>query len=132
MLDHPKSTKNVLKMTVIWIFLKNGWNNFDETCSECRTNQFWAPCENRMSKALSVLEIFIHKVQILAENGQSGVQRIHYISRTARAMKNLIWYSEPAINSLFGTSHQIFTHFPSSRLKLDSDLTNFRVFFWWF
>ena len=55
------------------IFLKNGSNNFHETCLECRTNQFWAPRENRMSKSFSVLEIIIHKVQILAQIAKSGV-----------------------------------------------------------
>ena len=38
-----------------------------------RTNQFWAPRENRMSKSFSVLEIIIHKVQILARIAKSGV-----------------------------------------------------------
>ena len=32
-----------------------------------------AKCENRMSKKIAVLEIFFHKVQILAKNGKSGV-----------------------------------------------------------
>ena len=58
---------------VFRLFLKNGSNDFDETCSECRTNQFWAPRENRMSKSFSVLEIIIHKVQILAKIAKSGV-----------------------------------------------------------
>ena len=68
-----KKYENVVKMTVFRLFLKNGSNDFDETWSECRTNQFWAPRENRMSKKIAVLEIFIHKVQILAKNGKSGV-----------------------------------------------------------
>ena len=68
-----KKSKNVVKMTVFWLFLKNGSNDFDETCSECRTNQFWAHRENRMSKSFSVLEIIIHKVQILAQIAKSGV-----------------------------------------------------------
>ena len=68
-----KKSKNVVKMTVFWLFLKNGSNDFDETCSECRTNQFWAPRENRMLKSFSDLKIFIHKVQILAKNAKSGV-----------------------------------------------------------
>ena len=60
-------------MMVFPLFLKNGSKEFDETRSECRTNQFWAAGENRMSKFLSVLEIFIHKVQILAKIAKSGV-----------------------------------------------------------
>ena len=68
-----KKYENVVKMTVFRLFLKNGSNDFDETWSECRTNHFWAPRENRMSKKIAVLEIFIHKVQILAKNGKSGV-----------------------------------------------------------
>ena len=77
--DYPKKFgsskkyKKVVKMTVFWLFLRNGSNDFDETCSECRTNQFWAPRENRMSKSFSVLEIIIHKVQILAQIAKSGV-----------------------------------------------------------
>ena len=73
--DYPKKIglskkcNNVLKMTVIWVFLKNGSNDFDETCLECRTDRFWTPPENRMSKSFSVLEIFIHKVQIFAKSG---------------------------------------------------------------
>ena len=76
-------------MTVFWLFLKNDSNDFDQTCSECKTNQYWAPRENRMSKSFSVLEIIIHKVQIFAKNGLSGVQRMRYILRTIRAIK--IW-----------------------------------------
>ena len=66
--DYPKKIgsskkyENVVKMTVFRLFLENGSNDFDETRSECRTNQFWAPRENRMSKKISVLKIFIHKV----------------------------------------------------------------------
>ena len=55
------------------LFLENGSNDFDQTRSEGRTNKFRAPPENRMSKKISVLEIFIHKVQILAKHGKSGV-----------------------------------------------------------
>ena len=68
-----KKLENVVKMMVFRLFLKNGSNDFDETCSECRTNPFWAPRENRMSKKIAVLEILIHKVQILAKNDKSGV-----------------------------------------------------------
>ena len=65
--------ENVVKMALFRLFLKNGSNDFDETRSECRTNQYWTARENRMSKKIAVLEIFIHKVQILAKNGKSGV-----------------------------------------------------------
>ena len=47
------STKyeNVVKITVFRLFLENGsTNDFDQTRSEGRTNQFRAPPENRMSK----------------------------------------------------------------------------------
>ena len=77
-------------MMVFQLFLKNGSNDFDQTRSEGRTNQFRAPPENRMSKKISVLEIFIHKVEILAKNAKSGVQRSRYISRTVNATENLI------------------------------------------
>ena len=49
-LGSPKKFENVVKMMVFRLFLKNGSNDFVETCSECRTNQFWAPRENHMSK----------------------------------------------------------------------------------
>ena len=73
-------------MMVFRLFLENSSNDFDQTRSEGRTNQFRAPPENRMS----VLEIFIHKVQILAKNGESGVQGSCYISRMVNATENLI------------------------------------------
>ena len=65
--------EKVVKIALFRLFLKNGSNDFDETWSECKLEHFWAPRENRMSKALSVLEIFIHKVPILAKNAKSGV-----------------------------------------------------------
>ena len=68
-----KKYKNVVKMALFRLFLENGSNDFDQTRSEGRTNQFWAPRENRMSKSFSVLEIIIHKVQILARIAKSGV-----------------------------------------------------------
>ena len=77
-------------MALFRLFLENGSNDFDQTRSEGRTNQFRAPPENRMSKKISVLEIFIHKVEILAKNAKSGVQRSRYISRTVNATENLI------------------------------------------
>ena len=64
--------KNVVKMTVFQLFLKNGSNDFGQNAPECRTNQYGTACENRMSSKTSVLEIFIHKVEILAKNAKSG------------------------------------------------------------
>ena len=43
-----------------------------------------------MSKTFFPQEIFIHKGQVLAKNGQCCVQRSLYISRTVNGMKNLI------------------------------------------
>ena len=68
-----KKSKNVVKMTLFRLFLKNGSNDLAENAPECRTNQYWTARENRMSKKTSVLEIFIHKVEILAKNAKSGV-----------------------------------------------------------
>ena len=80
--DYPKnfgsSTKyeNVVKMALFRLFFENGSNDFDQTRSEGRTNQFRAPPENRMSKKISVLEIFIHKVAILAKKRQKWCPKI--------------------------------------------------------
>ena len=63
-----------------------------------------------MSGKSPVLEIFIHKVQILAKNGKSGVQRMRYNSRTVNATENLIRYSESTINSLSPMYPQIFAY----------------------
>ena len=128
------STKyeNVVKMALFRLFLENGSNDFDQTRSEGRTNQYRAPPENCMSKKIAVLEIFIHKVEILAKNAKSGVQRSRYISRTVNATENLIWYSESTINFLSCTSHQIFTYLSSSWRKFDSKTANFHAFFGWF
>ena len=101
-------------MMVFWLFLKNGCNDFGQNAPECRTNQYWTARENRMSKFSSVLEIFIHKVSILAKNGESGVQRSLSISRTVNAMENLIWYSESTKNYLSIVCHQIFPYSLSS------------------
>ena len=60
-------------MALFRLFLENGSNDFAKTYSECKTNQFWATRENRMSKKSLVLEIFIHEVQILAKIAKSGV-----------------------------------------------------------
>ena len=61
------------KMAVFLYFLEKGSNDSGQNAPECRTNQYRTARENRMSRFCSVLEIFIHKVSILAENGQSGV-----------------------------------------------------------
>ena len=75
--DYPKKNfglikkyENVVKMTLFRLFIENGSNDFSQNAPECRTNQFWAPRENRMSKKIPVLKIFIHKVYILAKNGK--------------------------------------------------------------
>ena len=115
-------------MTVFWLFLKNGSNDFSQNAPECRTNRYWTARENRMSKFGSVLEIFIHKVSILAKNGESGVQRSLYISRTVNGMKNLIRYSESTENFLSCTSHQIFAYLSSSGWKSGSKIGNFPKF----
>ena len=54
-------------------FLKNYAKDLDETWSESRGEHFWTARENRVSKETSVLEIFIHKVQILAKIAKSVV-----------------------------------------------------------
>ena len=92
--------ENVVKMMVFWLFLKNGSNDFDKKLQNGRGDQYEAFAKNRRSRAISVLEIFIHKVEIFAENGKSGVQRSLYISRTVNATENLIRYSESTENFL--------------------------------
>ena len=119
-------------MTVFRLFLENGSNDFGQNAPECRTNQYWTACENRMSKFCSVLEIFIHKVSILAKNGESGVQRSLYISRSVNAMENLIWYSDSTKNYLSQVCHQIFSYSLSSGWKFDPNTVNFECLFEWF
>ena len=119
-------------MMVFWLFLKNGSNNFGQNAPECRTNQYWTARENRMPKFCLVLEIFIHKVSILAKNGASGVQRSLYILRTVNAMENLIWYSESSKNYLSQVCHQIFPYSLSSGWKFDPNMVNFECLFEWF
>ena len=109
-------------------FLKNYSYDFDETLLNGRGDQYEAFPENRTSKACSVLEIFIHKVQILAENGQSEVQRLLYISRTVNATENLIRYSESTENFLSRPSHQILAYSSSSWWKFDPKTTNWGLF----
>ena len=89
---------------------------------------FWASTKNRISKKFFPQEIFIHKGQIFAENGQSGVQRSLYISRTVNATEYLIWYSESTENFLSCTSHQIFAYSSSSGWKSGSKIGNFSKF----
>ena len=89
------------------IFLKNYSNDFDNFWSECRGERYRPAEKNRTSKACSVLEIFIHKVGIFGQNGQTEVQRSSNNSRTVNDMKNLIRYSKSAENSLSQVSDQI-------------------------
>ena len=119
-------------MTVFRLFLKNDSNDFPETLQNDRPYQYEEARENRTSSSFSVLEIFIHKVQIFVENGQSGVQRSLYISRTVNAMENLIWYSESTENFLSPMSRQIFAYLSSSWRKIDTKKANFHAFFEWF
>ena len=120
-----KNRENVVKMTVFWLFLKNGSNDFSQNAPECRTNRYWTARENRMSKFGSVLEIFIHKVSILAKNGESGVQRSLYISRTVNGMKNLIRYSESTENFLSDYCRPFFHSSSSSGRKFGPKIGNF-------
>ena len=99
------------KNEVFSTFLKNYSNDFDNFWSECRGERYRPAEKNRTSKACSVLEIFIHKVGIFGQNGQTEVQRSSNNSRTVNDMKNLIRYSESAENSLSPMFHQIL---PSS------------------
>ena len=119
-------------MMVFWLFLKNGSNDFGQNAPECGTNQYWTARENRMSKFSSVVEIFIHKVSILAKNGQSSVQTMLYISRTVNAMENLIWYSESTKNYLTLVCHPFFHISSSSMRKFDPKTVNFECLFEWF
>ena len=73
-----------------------------------------------MLKSFFVPEIFIHEMTIFGKNGQGGVQRLLYISRTVIAIKNLISYSESTMNFLSLMSHQILTYL-SSRSKFTAN-----------
>ena len=75
------SVRNIVRAGRYQVW-ENGSNDFDETCSECRTNQYWTACENRMSKKIAVLEIFIHKVQIFGQKWQK------WCLKKARYLKN--------------------------------------------
>ena len=110
--------ENVVKMMVFPLFLKNGSDDFGQNALECRTNQYGTAREDRKFNFCSVLEIFIHKVSILAKNGESGVQRSLYISRTVYAMENLIWFG-------------IYNKFPFTSVSSDFCLLIvFRVKIW--
>ena len=119
-------------MMVFRDFLENGSNDLAKTLPNGRGDRYEAFAKNCRSRAISVLEIFIHKVEIFAENGQSGVQRSLYISRTVNAMENLIRYSESTENFLSRMSHQIFAYLSSSGRKFDTKTANFHAFFGWF
>ena len=118
-----KNRENVVKMVVFLNFFKllHVVNLDNSAC-------FLASTKNRMSKKVFPQEIFIHKGQIFAEIGQSGVQRSLYISRTVNGMKNLIRYSESTENFLSCTSHQIFAYSSSSGWKSGSKIGNFAKF----
>ena len=116
-------------MTVFRLFLENGSNDFVHFRSECRGDRYEDICKKPHVQKMSVLKIFIHKVAILAKNGQSGVQRSLYISRTVNATENLIRYSESTINSLSPITRQIFSYSSSSGRKIDSKTANFNALF---
>merc|ERR1712072_694341 len=109
-----------------------GSNDFVHFRSECRGDSYKDICKKPYVQKMSVLEIFIHKVAILAKNGQSGVQRPLYISRIVNATENLIRYSESTINFLSLLSRQIFAYLSSSGRKFDLKTANFYAFFEWF
>ena len=98
----------------VLFFLENG-----------KTNRCQTSCENRTSGKTPVLEIIIQKVQIWVK---SGVQRSSYISRTVKAIENLIWYSESTENYLSEYCHQIFPYLSSSGWKFDLKTVNFQIF----
>ena len=116
-------------MVVFRDFLGNGSNDFHKKLQNGRGDQYEAFAKNRMSKFCSVLEIFIHKVEIFAENGQSGVQRSLYISRTVNATENLIRYSESTENFFSRMSHQIFAYLSSLGRKFGPKIGNFPKIF---
>ena len=87
---------------------------------------FRASAKNRISKTIFSEEIFIHKGQILAENGKSGVQRSLYISRTVNGMKNLIRYSESTENFLSDYCRPFFHSSSSSGRKFGLKIGYFR------
>ena len=64
-----KKCENVVKIIVFRDFLGNGSNYFDKKLQNGRGDQYEAFAKNRTFKKVSILEIFIHKVQIFAENG---------------------------------------------------------------
>ena len=67
-------------MIVFRDFLENGSNDFDKTLPNGRGNRYEAFAKNRTSKSSSVLEIFIHKVQIF-EKTAKVVSKDRSISR---------------------------------------------------
>ena len=106
-------------------FIENSSNDLAKTLPNGRGNRYEAFAKKSRSRASSVLDIFIHKVQIFAENGKSGVQRSLYISRTVNGTENLIRYSESTENFLSCTSHQIFAYLSSSGRKFGPKIGNF-------
>ena len=107
------------------LFLGNYSNDFFPTWPKRSPYCYRAFAKNRTSKSFSVLEIFSLKVGIFGQDGENGVQRWTYISRTVNAMKNLIWFSESRRNSLSPSSDQIFHSTTSSRWNFRSKMVNF-------
>ena len=110
-------------------FIENGSNDLAKTLPNGRGNRYEAFAKNRRSIATSVLEIFIHKVHIFAENGKSGVQRSLYISRTVNATENLIRYSESTENFLSDYCRPFFHSSSSSGRKFGPKIGNFSGIF---
>ena len=115
----------IAKNEVFSTFLQNYSNDFAHFWSECRGDRYRPAEKNRTSKACSVVEIFIHKVGIFGQNGQTEVQRSSNNSRTVNDMKNLIRYSKSAENSLSQVSDQILSYSTSLGSNLTSKMANF-------
>ena len=73
-----KKYENVVKVTVFRILLENSSNDFAYLWSECREDRYRVLQQTAGPKKF-LFKIFIHKVVILAKNGQSGVERSNII-----------------------------------------------------
>ena len=123
--DHSVNFKNVPFLEVFRLFLEKFTNDFRFFADNVRTHCRLAACEDRTSGKIPVLEIIIQKVQIWVK---SGVQRSSYISRTVKAIENLIRYSESTENYLSECCPPIFPYLSSSGWKFDLKTANFQIF----
>ena len=87
--------------------IQNGSNDFDQTCSECRTNQFWGARETACPRNFCSRDIHPQSSNF-GHKWPKWCPKI-LLSRTENATENL-WYLESMINFLSCTSHQIFTY----------------------